>query len=660
MSLIIRLLILILCLPAAGHGQRTLIRDVEPAAVIIYPADCSDIILHAAYELREYLQKVTGTALSLKPDTQMLPERVQYHTGFFFEWGEASRWTMDEQDPTWILVGRTKYTPDIPEVEKLTSEPGDAILMKTDGNKLLLLGSNERSTLYSVYAFLEEVVGCRWVMPGEIGDVIPRTKTLVVQDLNSYQVPDFPIRTSNHAFHQWRNNRDWSRKNRMNVTAGDPRLPERIPFGRYGTLTHNYYNFLSPDVYWKDHPEYFALTKGSRKTRTRYEASPNPFSQPCTSNPEVIAVSVTAIRRDLQENGPFDVYSLCPEDNMNFCSGDRCRIQDSGAMFHWRSESRNRPVVTDRVILYANRIAAQFPDETFYVFAYHNYMDPPKNVTPRSNVMIGITHMDPACYAHALNDIRCPKNTAFDALLKKWTAVHDNFMYYAYTAKTMWEQMPFPVAYRLGRDIQHLYAIGIRNFYSQGGLGRWGQLGPHFYTMAKLTWNVHQNVEDVVKNYFRSAFGSASDHMLLYYNLLAESLNEPHVHIHHQADKEARLFCTPGVMSKCERYLNDALAAAGNDRVRDRIMGMVVAHEYAERYFAAVELGFEYDRTKDVKILRQCVQMYEELIRYVKDHAVYNGVLYYGSEYEVMSSIENRKGRHYQLRKHQLKELENQ
>ena len=202
MTLLIRLMILILCLPVVGYGQRTLIRDVEPAAAIIYPASCSDIVLHAAYELREYLQKVTGTALSLKPDTQKLPDRVQYHTGFFFEWGEASRWTMEERDPTWILVGNTKYTPNIPEVAKLASEPGDAILMKTDGNKLLLLGSNERSTLYSVYAFLEEVVGCRWVMPGEIGEVIPRTKTIVVNDLNSYQVPDFPIRTSNHAFHQ--------------------------------------------------------------------------------------------------------------------------------------------------------------------------------------------------------------------------------------------------------------------------------------------------------------------------------------------------------------------------------------------------------------------------------------------------------------------------
>jgi hypothetical protein len=51
--------------------------------------------------------------------------------------------------------------------------------------------------------------------------------------------------------------------------------------------------------------------------------------------------------------------------------------------------------------------------------------------------------------------------------------------------------------------------------------------------------------------------------------------------------------------------------------------------------------------------------MYEELIRYVKEHAVHNGVLYYGSEFEVMSAIENRKGRHYQLRKMQLEALEN-
>ena len=62
--------------------------------------------------------------------------------------------------------------------------------MKTVGRNLVLAGRAPRGTLYAVYTFLEDVVGCRWWTSTE--SFIPKKPTLSVPQLDVVYAP--PLR----------------------------------------------------------------------------------------------------------------------------------------------------------------------------------------------------------------------------------------------------------------------------------------------------------------------------------------------------------------------------------------------------------------------------------------------------------------------------------
>ena len=56
-------------------------------------------------------------------------------------------------------------------------------------------GSNPRTgTLWAVYDFLQDQLGCRWIWPGEIGRAVPRHSTVTVGSINIQETPTIKIR----------------------------------------------------------------------------------------------------------------------------------------------------------------------------------------------------------------------------------------------------------------------------------------------------------------------------------------------------------------------------------------------------------------------------------------------------------------------------------
>ncbi|MBD3293326.1 MAG: hypothetical protein GF393_10410, partial [Armatimonadia bacterium] len=56
------------------------------------------------------------------------------------------------------------------------------------------IGWTSRGTLYGVYDVLERLVGVRWLMPGEVGEDIPRNERIGAPVLDIEATPDFEIR----------------------------------------------------------------------------------------------------------------------------------------------------------------------------------------------------------------------------------------------------------------------------------------------------------------------------------------------------------------------------------------------------------------------------------------------------------------------------------
>ena len=145
-----------------GEQTITIAENGIDKAVIVVAEDAPPPVGHAAEELAGFLKQITGANFDIV--------------------GQAPA------GKTRLLIG--------PQAARL-AESGfsteglgaEGIVIRTSGNNLILAGGHPRGTLYAVYTFLEDSLGCRWWSSTE--NTIPRKATIKIDPLNIRYVPVF-------------------------------------------------------------------------------------------------------------------------------------------------------------------------------------------------------------------------------------------------------------------------------------------------------------------------------------------------------------------------------------------------------------------------------------------------------------------------------------
>ncbi|HQN02090.1 MAG TPA: hypothetical protein PLL36_13505, partial [Candidatus Hydrogenedentes bacterium] len=144
-------------------GSLQLSVDGTTPYVITLAEDAIPAERTAASELQHYLGRITGAVFPVSPEDEVPVDVPQ------------------------IVVGPSaRFRGAFPMIDT-TSLPGDTIFIKTQGQQLYLAGSRPRGTLYAVYTFLEDVVGCRWWTSTE--DHVPVVPSLVIPPLDVAYTP---------------------------------------------------------------------------------------------------------------------------------------------------------------------------------------------------------------------------------------------------------------------------------------------------------------------------------------------------------------------------------------------------------------------------------------------------------------------------------------
>ena len=132
-------------------------------AVIVVDADASSSQKYAASELALFLKQITGRNFKVTNDPALNKVR--------------------------ILVGPEAAKLANPEMSYSIAELGDdGILVRSVGNNLVIADPEPRGTLYAVYTFLEDQLGCRWWSSTE--STIPKRSDLRMPPIDFN--PDFP------------------------------------------------------------------------------------------------------------------------------------------------------------------------------------------------------------------------------------------------------------------------------------------------------------------------------------------------------------------------------------------------------------------------------------------------------------------------------------
>lgn len=220
-------------------------------------------------------------------------------------------------------------------------------------------GFDERGSFNAVCGFLRSL-GVRWYLPGDLGEIVPKIKTIALPKTDQTVHPDFPLRTINFRFRVYgRDAAMWAM-----------RLGVRQPYGRQAAhgldhMTHN-------EETLKKHPDWFALYGGKRDTQLGKR-----LNQLCYSNEQLFQETVRYVRAQF-DHFDMDVVSVMPPDGYTaICQCQLCDGKDT-------PQRGYRGAFSDYVWEFVNRVAKEVrkthPDKKISNCAYGTYTQPPKNI----------------------------------------------------------------------------------------------------------------------------------------------------------------------------------------------------------------------------------------------------------------------------------------
>jgi hypothetical protein len=497
----------------------TIARSGEAEARIVVATDTSETERFAAAELALFLHLVTGGDFA-----------VSHEAG-----GDAG---------SRLIVGSSAVRAADPSFPSDLAAEEFAVLAK--GRDLLLAGGSPRDTLYAVYSFLEDSVGCRWWT--RTASTLPRRPTLRLGGFSVRSKPAFEYR---EPFWYEAFDPVWAARNKANgIQAGGG---EREG-GRqvYEGFVHTFYVLIPPDKYFAPHPEWFSEIDGRRTAKD---------AQLCLTNEEMRRELTANLRALLRKNPKATIASVSQNDCQGFCTCPACRAVDA-------EEGGPAGSLLRFVNAVAADLEAEFPGVAIDTLAYQYSRKPPRLVRPRPNVIVRLCSIE-CSFAKPLDD---PRNKAFFDDLKGWAAIAGRLYIWDYTTNFSHYVQPHPNFPVLGPNLRLFAAHSVRGVFEQGAYQSWGSEMAELraWALAKLLWNPGLDPARLRREFLAGYYGPAAGNVGDYLDLMEKAVAGSGDALGCYSPAEAK-FLSLDVLRRGWDLLKSAEAKARLDEYRRRV-----------------------------------------------------------------------------------------
>ncbi|WP_324716711.1 DUF4838 domain-containing protein [Carboxydochorda subterranea] len=436
----------------------------------------------------------------------------------------------------------------------------EEVLIQTFDRHLLLAGGRPRGTLYAVYTFLEEYVGCRWYTAENVR--VPSMGELALQPIHRRVRPDFEYR----EIYYWEAfDKEWAVVNRLN--GGNARLDESVGGAvRYHPFVHTFYHLIPPDRYFATHPEYFSLVGGRRKRE---------LAQLCLTNPGLVETAKQRLLEWAQEHPEATIYSVSQNDWGGWCECPQCDAVRS-------AEGGESGLVIRFANALAETLEQHHPDKLIDTLAYMETENVPLLARPRPNVIVRLCHMAPSCDLHPLDE--CQHNARYWRNVLTWTGLGARVYVWHYVTDFAHYLMPFPNFAALAKDVKNYRDAGIRGIFFQGHYEKGG--GGEFawlrsYVLAHLMWNASQDADTLVNDFIEGVYGAAAEPVREYYDLLAQQARREDIHLNLYSNLDAG-HLTAEFRRAARQALDRAARMAGNELEAKAVERLSLSLDYVD------------------------------------------------------------------------------
>ncbi|MDF1744276.1 MAG: DUF4838 domain-containing protein [Gimesia sp.] len=372
----------------------------------------------------------------------------------------------------------------------------------THEKKFIWRGYKSRGTLFGVYEFLEREVGVRWLMPGEWGEDIPAKKELLISNGNEIQQPDFPDRLLEYVQDKRPLVQEWMLRRKI------PPVAE----GRKTGSGHSWDEYVSVKAL-QAHPEYMALVRGKRTLPVgrNYKL--------CTTNPELVDLFAKGVIESLHKRSWQKSASISASDGGAFCSCEKCSQLVTDDPHGKRSNTRLLLQFYHQV---AQKVHKAHPDRLVGALVYYNYMYPPKEPMPISE-NLSLVWAPLNYYGYGL--YKPTYQREFVDVVKGWTAITNNFVYHNYsTWMRSYNGAPLPPAREILKlELPTLKRQKVRGAIMVGQSG-WGYGALTNYILSEQMWNADIDVDGLIQEWLRRAYGPGWLAMEQVYDLLDQQM----------------------------------------------------------------------------------------------------------------------------------------
>lgn len=296
----------------------------------------------------------------------------------------------------------------------------------------------------------------------------------------------------------------YPRRMRLHFRTEDMDGPDRVSQQMKGM--HSLYDYLPPEKYFKEHPEYYSMGEDGQR-----HGVPNANSQICFTNPDVYRLVYEALEgfvradREAYPDDPPTVYDitqmdscdylcLCPECRKVIAKYDRKGGHKDGGDAGLQLEFVNR---------LARQIREKYPDVKLRTFAYVSTEQVPKGIVPEPNVIIWLCDL----YMHSnhMLPLSHPLNLPRQKIIDDWRAIALRL--------EIWDYMLYGTHYSRGRmfpevnvdaiaeDARYFHEIGLKRYFMEVEYDGQVFYELNSYVLSRFLWRPDADLERCIDEY---------------------------------------------------------------------------------------------------------------------------------------------------------------
>lgn len=434
----------------------------------------------------------------------------------------------------------------------------DAVVVVRKGNRVYLAGTNDDSHYYAVAELLGRW-GCRWYLPTEIGECIPRHAKLSVGDLDYAYGSPFEVR------------RYWLSWN--GDGTGKPEFMHRNFFNEVSVPSGHCLAQYTKELIPEGKSMFNVPIAEDRTAQHVAKQLEEKFSKG-----EVIMLGL--------EDGVYESDS--PEDKaLNALQYDKYFLTQS---------------FTDAFMTFYNKtsniLLSKYPDSKSKIgfLIYSNITLPPVKDITAAKPLVGYLapiDFDPI---HGMDDERSAPRREYRDLMYKWAKVMQGRMViYDYDQSMLvWRDLPNPSHQAYRRDVQHYLKAGILGVDAESR-GAMATIGLNLYLRGQLTWKPDADVDALIAEYYEKFYGPAAKPMAEYWTAIFKAwdntLATEHEYFLAPAIYTPQLVANLGVQLAEAEKLAAPLASQGDEnakRITQRMKVTRLGFTILENYMAMV------------------------------------------------------------------------